>query len=36
MSNLTKLTSVLATASFGIAMLASPIIAQAKDVHIKV
>ena len=36
MSNLIKLTSVLATASFGIAMLASPIIAQAKDVHIKV
>ena len=36
MSNLTKLNSVLATASFGIAMLASPIIAQAKDVHIKV
>ena len=36
MSKLTKLTSAAAAAGVGLAMLATPIVAQAKEVHIKV
>jgi len=36
MSNLTKLTLTIAAASFGLAALATPIAAQAKDTHIRV
>ena len=36
MSKLTKLTSAFAAASVGLAMLATPIVAQANQVHIKV
>ena len=36
MSKLTKMTSAVAAAGVGLAMLATPIVAQAKEVHIKV
>ncbi|GIR51175.1 MAG: hypothetical protein CM15mP60_2360 [Alphaproteobacteria bacterium] len=36
MSKLTKLTSAFAAAGVGLAMMATPIVAQAKEVHIKV
>ena len=36
MSKLTKLTSAVAAAGVGLAMLATPIVAQANEVHIKV
>jgi len=36
MSKITKLTSAFAAASVGLAMMATPIVAQAKEVHIKV
>ena len=36
MSKLTKLTSAVAAAGVGLAMMATPILAQANEVHIKV